>query len=223
MASSASPPTLYIGKILPGKNWQYKLTEHFPSGWGINDLFKAEILRDTSGCAPKWAAIKTASSSMQASLKTELEEYLKPNVSSCQSIRPLFDVITTIKDEPMSEDSIFNEDAFVYELPPGSHHPNAEAIAQPMRIYPDWIPNPIEGETSIGIPLQEMFAKAGDLKPHLPIAPLEEQLEGMSAPQEVKDMLRLLLSLDQEKRSSAAMILKSKEYIALSKADALRS
>ncbi|KAK2806706.1 hypothetical protein FQN50_005700 [Emmonsiellopsis sp. PD_5] len=272
---------------------------------------------------------------MQASLKTELEEYLKPNISSCQSIRPLFDVITTIKDEPMSVDGskgirnpppylafewmegdlwdigkthkkdiilfeavvtsilkalvtlglnnrvhadlkagnilfncpkpatfngdtkplgacgsrapevhegkgyhhtadvwalgmtllkVFNEDAFVYELPPGSHYADAEVIAQLMRIYPGWIPNPTEGEiTSIGIPLQEMFAKAVDLKPHLPIPPLEEQLEGMCAAWEVKDMLGLLLSLDQEKRSSAAMILESKEYIALSKASTLMS
>lgn len=57
MASSAFTPTLSVGLVLAGQRWQYKLTERLPSGWGINTVFKAEILGDTSGFAPKWYAI----------------------------------------------------------------------------------------------------------------------------------------------------------------------
>ncbi|KAJ8066611.1 hypothetical protein OCU04_005658 [Sclerotinia nivalis] len=57
MASSASTPTLHVGQVLTGKQWQYKLTEHLPGGWAINNIFKAEILGDTSGLAPNWYVV----------------------------------------------------------------------------------------------------------------------------------------------------------------------
>ncbi|PGH05719.1 serine/threonine protein kinase [Helicocarpus griseus UAMH5409] len=329
MTYSAFP--LHIGQILSGKRCQYKLTDHLPSGWGVNNVFKAEILGETSGRALKWATIKTASPRMQATLKNELDEYLKPNVSSCQHIRPLLDIITTsgdeaipeniskasatphhflpsqtrkkdlvlseailtgilralvlfefngrvhtdlkagnilincpkpamyevmlgdlgsamdngFDDEPLGPPGLcapevfegkgyyhgsdiwalgmtllrqFNQNSFVYKLPPGSHYPETIMIAQLMRLYPNWVPQPVEGKICMDMPLQEIFAKASDVKLLLPIAPLEQQLEDMNAPKELKDMLRLLLSLELQKRSSASMILQSKEYIALKKA-----
>ena len=66
--------------------------------------------------------------------------------------------------------------------------------------------------------LQEMFAKANAIKPLLSIAPLEQQLIEMDAPTESKSMLRVLLSLDPEERSSASAILQSEEYAALQEA-----
>lgn len=53
------------------------------------------------------------------------------------------------------------------------------------------------------------------MKPHLPLAPLERLLQDMDAHKHLKDMLRLLLSLDGKKRSSATAILESPEYLAL--------
>ncbi|KAJ8066612.1 hypothetical protein OCU04_005659 [Sclerotinia nivalis] len=112
----------------------------------------------------------------------------------------------------------FKEDVFMYELPLGTYYPDAEVIARLMCLYPNWIPELVEGKTLMDIPLQEMFAKARDMKPLLQIAPLEQQLKDMDAPKELKDLLVLLLDLDRRKMSSATTILKSSEYLAQCKA-----
>lgn len=110
---------------------------------------------------------------------------------------------------------ISREDAFKYDLPEGTWYPEADAIATLMCLYPSWVPGPVEGGTLMGVSVQDLFAQARKMKPHLPLAPLERLLQDMDAHKHLKDMLRLLLSLDGKKRSSATAILESPEYLAL--------
>lgn len=107
----------------------------------------------------------------------------------------------------------FSEGAFAYELPGGPHYFEAVTIAQLMRIYPNWVPTPVDGKTCMDMPLQEMFAKASDLKPRLPVAPLTRQLKDIDAPRETKDLMGVLLSLYTDRRKSASVILQTKESI----------
>lgn len=72
MASLAFKSTLSVGQRLPGKHWQYKLTQRLPSGWSSNNLFKAEILDDTTGLAPKWYAVSRPSATKLFELTFQL-------------------------------------------------------------------------------------------------------------------------------------------------------
>lgn len=88
-----------------------------------------------------------------------------------------------------------------------------------MSLYPNLVLELVEGMTLMDMPVQDMFAKARDMKALLPVAPLEEQLKDMNAPEEMKGLLQLLLSLDGP---SSAAVLESPEYLALWKATSSR-
>jgi hypothetical protein len=106
----------------------------------------------------------------------------------------------------------------VYKLPDGAWYPETEANAMLMCLYPNWVPEPVEGMTLMNEPVQDLFARAREMKPLLPIVPLEQQLEDMNAPKQLEDLLHLPLNPDGKKRLSASAVLKSPEYLGMRKA-----
>jgi serine/threonine protein kinase len=90
-------------------------------------------------------------------------------------------------------------------------------IAKLMRLFPDWTGPPIENavcrsEFELGKALIE------ESEPEiLKVLSLEDEMQTMGMPPELRDLFRRLLVVDPNNRPSASEVLVSEEYLALKK------
>ncbi|KAF2672887.1 hypothetical protein BT63DRAFT_450913 [Microthyrium microscopicum] len=95
----------------------------------------------------------------------------------------------------------------------------AWSIAKIKRLFPSWnLPNPneVEGDT-----LKAAVKSAGHMSLEEPemqaISPLDVELQGIEMPEQLRDLLRLMLIVDPNKRPSASFVLTSREFLAFEK------
>ncbi|KAE9980579.1 hypothetical protein EG328_000216 [Venturia inaequalis] len=90
----------------------------------------------------------------------------------------------------------------------------AWSMAKIKRLFPNWnIPTPDEVE---GDSLKVAVRSARRMSQEEPglqvIPPLEEEMRGVEMPQQLRDLLRLILVVDPSERPSASSVLASKEF-----------
>ncbi|KAF2260207.1 hypothetical protein CC78DRAFT_585097 [Lojkania enalia] len=95
----------------------------------------------------------------------------------------------------------------------------AWSMAKIKRLFPRWnLPNPdeVEGDT-----LKAAVKSAGRMSLEEPemqaISPLDVELQGIRMPEQLRDLLRLMLIVDPNKRPSASSVLTSREFLAFEK------
>ena len=95
----------------------------------------------------------------------------------------------------------------------------AWSMAKIKRLFPSWnLPNPdeVEGET-----LKAAVRSAERMSLEEPemqaISPLDVELQRVEMPEQLRDLLRLMLIVDPNKRPSASSVLTSREFLAFEK------
>ncbi|KAH7351217.1 kinase-like domain-containing protein [Rhexocercosporidium sp. MPI-PUGE-AT-0058] len=90
----------------------------------------------------------------------------------------------------------------------------AWSMAKSKRLFPNWnIPSPDEVEGDSFKATVKSARRMSQEEPGLQaILPLEEEIRGVEMPQQLRELLRLVLVVDPSKRPSASSVLASKEF-----------
>jgi hypothetical protein len=92
-------------------------------------------------------------------------------------------------------------------------------MAKIKRLFPDWYipaPDEVEGD-SLRNAVHSSRRMSEDVEDMLAILPLEEKIRKVEMPQQLRDLLRLVLVPDPDKRPSALSVLESAEFLAFEK------
>ena len=86
-----------------------------------------------------------------------------------------------------------------------------------MRLFPGWTGPPIENEV-LQCEFELSKALIEELEPEiLKVSSLEDEMQTMGIPPELRDLFRRLLVVNPDNRPSASEVLASEEYLALKK------
>lgn len=109
----------------------------------------------------------------------------------------------------------FSQDAFSFPVTRDDVLVDTIMLAKLMRLFLEWDPNPAGWVDVYGQSLGKTFADAKGIKNSIQISPLDHQLQQMDIPKEWKAFLRMLLTLDRNKRPSSSEALQSRVYQAI--------